>query len=36
MFPAEPSIYAFIEKSTVLQECRVFHDAKFVKLHPKR
>lgn len=25
-----------LEKSTVLQECRVFHDAKFVKAHPKR
>ncbi len=33
---AEPSLYDNIEKSTVLQECRVFHDSKFVKLHPKR
>jgi len=32
----EPSPLLLIEKSTVIQECRVFHDAKFVKLHPKR
>ena len=32
----EPSPLLMIEKSTVIQECRVFHDAKFVKNHPKR
>jgi coatomer subunit gamma len=33
---AEPSPLQLLDKSAVLQECRVFHDAKFVKNHPKR
>lgn len=33
---AEVSPFANLDKSTVLQECRAFSDANFVKLHPKR
>lgn len=33
---AEYNPFAHLDKSTVLQECKVFHDANFVKLHPKR
>jgi len=32
----DDTVFQVLEKSTVLQECRVFHDAKFVKAHPKR
>ncbi len=32
--PVDP--YAGLDKSQVLQESRCFHDANFVKLHPKR
>lgn len=33
---AEYNPFSHLDKSTVLQECKVFHDANFVKLHPKR
>uniref|UniRef100_A0A7S1GAC4 Coatomer subunit gamma n=1 Tax=Bicosoecida sp. CB-2014 TaxID=1486930 RepID=A0A7S1GAC4_9STRA len=32
----DETLFQVLEKSTVLQECRVFHDAAFVKMHPKR
>jgi coatomer protein complex subunit gamma len=31
-----PHPFAGLDKAAVLQDCRVFHDANFVKLHPKR
>jgi coatomer protein complex subunit gamma len=31
-----PHPFAGLDKAAVLQECRVFHDANYVKLHPKR
>lgn len=31
-----PHPFAGLDKAAVLQECRVFHDANFVKMHPKR
>ena len=33
---AEVSPFANIDKSAVIQECKVFHDSNFVKNHPKR
>jgi hypothetical protein len=33
---AEPSPFVGLQKSAVLQECRVFHDSEFVRMHPKR
>jgi coatomer protein complex subunit gamma len=32
----ELSPFAHLDKSAVLQDCRVFHDANFVRMHPKR
>ena len=31
-----PHPFVGLDKAAVLQECRVFHDANFVKMHPKR
>ena len=31
-----PHPYAGLDKAAVIQECRCFHDANFVKMHPKR
>jgi coatomer subunit gamma len=37
-YEGEESIspFAHLDKSAVLQDCRVFHDANFVRMHPKR